>query len=81
MRARMLRTLGKPARTTQPGCARTKAATTAERPPNSTRRDRLRRRVRISLLAGAAGLAAVSVGPIAASAATYTFGFSEQTVF
>jgi len=38
MRARMLRKLSKLARTTQPGCARTKAATTAERPANVTRR-------------------------------------------
>jgi glucose/arabinose dehydrogenase len=110
MRARMLRKLSKLARTAQPGCARTKAATTAERPPNATRRrdggtvpgprrraqrehlsrhaaasarvaDRPRRRVRISLLASAAALAAVSVGPTAASAATYPPGFSEQTVF
>ena len=43
--------------------------------------DRLRQRARISLLAGAGALAAVSVGPTAASAATYPPGFSEQTVF
>ena len=112
MGARMLGKFSKPGKDhPSPNCARTKAATTAERPQHANRRrdggtapgprrrararttqpatsrrqravaDRLRRRARISLLAGAAALAAVSVGPTAASAATYPPGFSEQTVF
>jgi glucose/arabinose dehydrogenase len=42
---------------------------------------RVREGARVLLAAGAAALAAVFVAPIAASAATYPPGFSEQTVF
>ena len=66
----MLGKFCKPGRTTQPDCARSKAAAA----------DRLRRSARLLLLAGAAVLAAVFAGPTGASAATLPAGFQEQTV-
>jgi glucose/arabinose dehydrogenase len=74
----MLKQLRKLARTRQHGCARTRAASTAECPKVAKR---IRQRARISLLAGAAALAAFSIGPAAASAAALPAGFQEQTVF